>query len=702
MTLRPRRRHTLIIATASLLATTQLGGGPAAAEPLAITIGGFRDGIYVPINDLDVTGPGDASVLANGNLAVTWAGSQFDATVDGENLQSLQTDLGLQGAVTLDLSARTAGDIDDVVEIVTTPLAQFAAGPVTVTPHLGVNMRISGLAEAGAQVSIVAPFNVSAALSKVGGHTSASAPERPSFEPEIGLPDAANTFAFNVAVDFEVTLTFMLSIEDVPVGGPVLLASLGTDLHLDPTSWDLDATTAVKYGWSFPDVTGAPQPPTRPKRLFPERRWNIAHSDIGSMTDVSTRWARAFDTDRYDDVGGVVPIGDELVVIEASGSVGGYSWMTRLDGTGHPTWQQQGTRPATVRDLAPTSDGGLVAVSSSGRIERFAADGTPQWARQAAFEGITTTVWTSVVATDGGVIVGGEVRSADGLDNAILVDVDDTGTIRWSTEIHLDDVHQDAQITDIGEAPNGDLIVVGQAHYYPDPLYDNQDALVMRVGRNGDVKNAFTLGGEFNDSPTGVAVQPDGSYVIVGDTTLQAGGRPRILMASFDSDDQLLWSSTYLDQPDTGYFHPRTMATGVTAVAHGDYVVSGTVDADAWLMRIDGSGMPVWSKTFISPGNDELTGVVAMPSGVVAYGNTSTTDPLSSGGDDIWIIRTNVDGMIHFDPDSDFNAVNGAVHWQSNDHIVRAVAATVTSPTDTSTDSAFGAVPFTAHETRLT
>ncbi|HYN31902.1 MAG TPA: hypothetical protein VES40_04705, partial [Ilumatobacteraceae bacterium] len=649
------------------------------------------------------------SMLANGNLAVTWAGSQFDATVDGENLESLQTDLGLRGAITLDLSARTAGEINDVVEIVTTPLAQFTAGPVEVTPYLGVNMRISGEAEAGAQVSIVAPFNVSAALSKVGGQTSASASERPSFQPEIGLPDVANAFAFDVAVTFEVTLTFMLSINEVPVGGPVLLASLGAELQVDPTSWDLDAITALKYGWSRPDVTGAPLPPSgRPKNLFSERRFNIPLPDIGSRPDASTRWSTGFGIDRYDEVGGVVPVGDDLVLIEASGSPGGYSWLTRLDGTGRPTWQQQGTQPATVQDLAPTADGGMVAVSDLGRIERFAADGTPLWARQAAFEGSPTPVWTSVVATDGGVIIAGHVHAIGGIKKVIVVDVDDTGSIRWSNQIHLDDLHQNADITDIAEAPNGDLIMVGRAWYYPDPSHDDWDALVMRVGRDGHVKNAFTLGGRLSQSASGVAVQPDGSYVIVGDTNSVPGWSPRILMASFDSDDQLLWSSTYADRPDTGYSLTRTMATGVAAVPNGDYVVSGTtgtVTTEAWLIRIDGSGMPVWSKTFDSPGKDELTGVVALPSGVAAFGRTTTTDPLADpvtgGANDIWVVRTNVDGMVHFDPDSGFDAVNGAVHWQLNDHTVRTILTTVTALTDISTDSAFGSAPVTARETPL-
>ena len=142
-------------------------------------------------------------------------------------MASLRSDLGLRGAITLDLSASTAGDVDDTLEVLTVPLAQFAAGPATVTPYLGVNVHVSGQAEAGAQVSIVAPFNVSAALSGSGGRTSATGRERPSFQPEIGLPDAANAFAFSVSVEVEVTMTFMLSINGVPVGGPVLLAAAG-------------------------------------------------------------------------------------------------------------------------------------------------------------------------------------------------------------------------------------------------------------------------------------------------------------------------------------------------------------------------------------------------------------------------------------------------------------------------------------------
>ena len=73
-------------------------------------------------------------------------------------------------------------------------------------------MRISGEAEAGAQLSVVAPFDVSAALSKRRGGHEPTPTERPRFRPEIGLPDAANALAFRVSVELELTMTFMMSI----------------------------------------------------------------------------------------------------------------------------------------------------------------------------------------------------------------------------------------------------------------------------------------------------------------------------------------------------------------------------------------------------------------------------------------------------------------------------------------------------------
>ena len=56
----------------------------------------------------------------------------------------------------------------------------------------------------------------------------------------------------------------------------------------------------------------------------------------------------------------------------------------------------------------------------------------------------------------------------------------------------------------------------------------------------------------------------------------------------------------------------------------------------------------MWSKTLIGTGSDTLTDVVAMPTGVAAFGETNTTDPVGSSMADIWVVRVNYDGMVNF------------------------------------------------------
>lgn len=701
--LRPRRALLALLPLVALTAaaTAAVDAQPAAAlVDLPFPAGGFRDGVYVPIDEQVLgDGSGGAQVVANGNLAVTWAGSDFAATFDeNDELERIDTDLGLHGAITLELSAETAGGLEDTLEVLTVPLTQFVVGPLTVTPYLGVNVRISGQAEAGAQVSVVAPFDVSAAVASLGGRPQGTPTERPAFRPEIGLPDAANALAFRARVEVELTTTFMITVNNlIPIGGPVLTANLGAELNVDTGQqpwWSLDGVAGLKYGWSMPDATtGAPQPADT-RRLFPEARFHVDHArDSGPLGDVSTRWSRAFDSFNDDDTGAVLPDGDHVVVVEESGT----PWMARLDALGGPSWQhQESTSGRLVEAMAPTADGGFFTaggVSGGGvRVERFDVAGMPQWAEDVEIDGVQSGRWSSAVATDGGVIVAGNVKYPDGQERAVLIDLDDAGTVRWTTEIDPDARFDDIEITAVDAAPNGDLVVVGKSYFEnPDTAHDDWEAVVIRVARNGAVGTTFGIGGPLYDTALGVAMQADGSYAISGQTV---GDGYWAWVAAFDASDQLLWSSTYLDRSADELTSEYAYATGLAAV-DGDYVVSGITGMeggqDSWLIRVDGTGMPVWSKSFLGTQDDELTGVVAMPTGVAAFGQTETTDPALNTFGDIWVVRTNVDGMVHFDPASGFDAFNGAVQWQeATTHVVTGLTPTPNVPSVTVAPADFG------------
>ena len=577
-------------------------------------------------------------------------------------------------------------------------MGEFQAGPVDVTTYLGVNVRLSGEAEAGAQLSMVAPFDVSAALSKRGGRHRADSAERPRFQPEIGLPDAANALAFRVSVELELTVTFMMSIDGVPIGGPVLQASLGAVLDVDPGDapwWTINGLAGLGYGWSMPDVDdGKPLPPDRIYELFTQRPWLIADADGDPppLADASTRWSRSFDIHEDDEAGAVIADGDGLVVLERDGT----PWMATLSGLGNPTWQEQSTPLMTVEGAARTAAGDLVTAGASGlggvRVERFDAARRSEWAEQIDIDNLQSGTWSAVVPTGEGVIVAGNVRHTDGTDAAALVAVDGQGDVRWATEIDPGPLHTDVNVRAAERAPNGDLLIVGQAFYFPDAAHDRWHAFVMRVRPDGTV-SGFTI--DSSTLATGIAVQPDGSYAISGQTATTGNEHDHeSWVAEFAPDDTLLWSSTYLDRPAGELASVHGMATGITPVA-GGYVVSGVTGDDSWLIRLDRTGMPLWSKTFVGAAGDTLTGVVAMPDGVAAYGQTATTDPAHHA--DIWVVRTNIDGMVHFDPDSGFDTINGAVQWSSGPaHTVAPLDLTPTAATWTIAPGLTGTTAVTA------
>jgi len=114
---------------------------------------------------------------------------------------------------------------------------------------------------------------------------------------------------------------------------------------------------------------------------------------------------------------------------------------------------------------------------------------------------------------------------------------------------------------------------------------------------------------------------------------------------------------------------------------------SGMTSKDGWMIRLDRSGMPMWSKSYVGDGEDELVGVVAMDEGMAAFGHTQTTNPVGNGFHDLWLVRTNVDGMLHFDAGSGFDTVNGAVQWTPTSVQVQlGLAPSAVSPTVTVTD----------------
>lgn len=99
---------------------------------------------------------------------------------------------------------------------------------------------------------------------------------------------------------------------------------------------------------------------------------------------------------------------------------------------------------------------------------------------------------------------------------------------------------------------------------------------------------------------------------------------------------------------------------------------------DAWLIRVDAEGMPVWAKTFVGVDSpDEPAGVVGLADGLVMCGRTQVKEDVGTRGD-LWVVRANVDAMLRFRADSGLTCECTAAEWRrlTDDHSMRTLAPT--------------------------
>jgi hypothetical protein len=411
----------------------------------------------VPINDLRLGGANDAQVVANGNVSLSWAASTFEGTLDtADELDDFDAKVGLHGAMTIELAVESSGDLAGSLRLATIALPTFPAGPsIDVSPYVQVNLRLRGSADAGARVSLVAPFDIGMRFS--GAESDGALGSAPRFVPEIGAPDLADAVAFDGVAELELSVVFLTRIEGFEVGGPSMGSAFGAALTVDPTGWDLDGLAKVVTGWAFRDpVTLLPNVPANPQTFeFP--RWDIASAQTLPDLQTSTRWSEVFDIGGDDDAGAIVSSANGLRVLEA----GAYSWLASLDGLGAPEWQDTVPEPTVGEVMSNALNGDLIVAGPSGRRD---ASGAPLWTRQLTVPGASRVTCEAMVPSpSNGIIIAGDATHG-GSHWPILAAIDANGSVEWSTEVDMGLGSTSPEIHALALAPTGEIVAVGSVY----------------------------------------------------------------------------------------------------------------------------------------------------------------------------------------------------------------------------------------------
>ncbi|HBK87232.1 MAG TPA: hypothetical protein PKM91_09740, partial [Cyclobacteriaceae bacterium] len=223
-------------------------------------------------------------------------------------------------------------------------------------------------------------------------------------------------------------------------------------------------------------------------------------------------------------------------------------WVIKIDGSGKLLWQKTfgGSFRDVGNDIAMTLDGGFVVAGQTGSSDgdvggsrnsldywviRMDANGNKVWSK--AMGSTTEDAATAITtASDGTITIAGYASSNDGdvtggtltLDNFWIVKVDGVGTMIWQKTFGGSGLDRP---TDIITAPDGSYLVLGQTTSNDGNVKGNHgqlDAwLIDIVGSTGTLIWQQTFGGTANDVFYNFSITSDNGLAMAG-TTLSNDG----------------------------------------------------------------------------------------------------------------------------------------------------------------------------------
>ena len=347
---------------------------------------------------------------------------------------------------------------------------------------------------------------------------------------------------------------------------------------------------------------------------------------------------------------GFVMVG-EFTREEGSRGVNHDAYLLKLNAKGVKIWERMlgGDRADSLKSIAPASGGGFVLAGyteSKGAGEtdawllRLDSRGRDTWNRTfggAGFDGFLSLA----KASDGGIAMGGVNRSkGGGLAKAWVVRLDRKGEKKWERAFG-----GGREMALAIAATDGDgLVLAGLTQSQGSRLDD--DLLVARLDGKGNLLWKRALGGSQNDTATAILILPDGEILLAGFTRSKGRGRADAWILRLDGQGKVLWERTF---GGPGF----DIAWAIAPAAGGGFVFAGETTVgkptgggrqarDAWVMRLDAQGDPVWEKKFGGNKYDILSAIASVPGGgFILAGNTESK---GAGRNDGWVVRLDAQG----------------------------------------------------------
>ena len=149
-----------------------------------------------------------------------------------------------------------------------------------------------------------------------------------------------------------------------------------------------------------------------------------------------------------------------------------------------------------------------------------------------------------------------------------------------------------------------------------------------------------TFGGDSLDLGYSVQQTNDGGYVLTGSTNSYGNGDSDVYLIKTDGNGDSLWTRTFGGEN-------QDFGSSLELTLDGGFIIVGRLehengDKDVYLIKTDANGDSLWTKTFGGTSLDFGLFVVQTLDG--GYIITGTTESFGNGGRDIYLIKTDASG----------------------------------------------------------
>ena len=357
-------------------------------------------------------------------------------------------------------------------------------------------------------------------------------------------------------------------------------------------------------------------------------------------------------------------------------------WLLKFDDQSTLQWTRSygGSSNDRGNDLLQTSDGGYAIfgfsesadgdVSENGGsldywVAKTDASGAILWQKSLGFKGRDEGIALIQTKDSGFLLVGViDVTASEGQGNTTArrhaggdywaIKLSSEGTLQWSR--YFGGTFTDTAY-DVVEIKEGGYLIVGSSDSSDVDITNNKgtyDFWVVRISETGELVWEKNYGGNEIDEAYGIAPADDGNYVLVGDTRssdkdiASNHGGADIWVVKINVEGAIIWEKTF---GGTGFDAGRAIAksqtggyilAGSSRSADGD-VVENKGQNDAWILKIDDSGLLEWERSVGGSQIDLAHAVTELADGtVIVVGESASSNidiDVNRGFTDLLTIR---------------------------------------------------------------